>query len=93
MVAQMGQPSLGRFHAVHLRLWQWEYWQHITAFSKVHSQPIAAHFGRWHYLKLASALLIRAVKLSDGLCVRNKMWHFNKEERVEEKGQPPAGPK
>ena len=93
MVAQMGQPSLSRFYTVHLRLRQWKYWQHVTARPEAHSQPVAAHIGRWHYLKLAPALLIRAVKLGNGFGIRNKMWHFNKGNRVEEKGQPPAGPK
>ncbi len=79
MVAQMGHPLLGRFHTVHLRLWQWKYRQYVTAFPEPHSQPVAAHFGRWHYFKLAPALLICAVKLGDGLCVRDKMWHLNKE--------------
>ncbi len=86
MVAQMGQPPLSCFLTVHLRLWQWKYWQYVTSFPEPHSQPVAAHFGRWYYLKLAPALLKRAVKLSDGLCVRDKMWYINKGKRVEEKG-------
>ena len=85
MVAQMSQPPLSRFYTAHFRLWQRKYWQYVTACPEAHSQPVAAHIGRWHYLKLAPALLIRAVKLSDGLCVRDKMWHFNKENRVEKR--------
>ena len=88
MVTQMGQPSLSRFYTVHLRLWQRKYWQYVTAFPEPHPQPVAAHFGRWHYFKFAPLLLIRAVKLGDGLCVRNKMWHLNKGKRVKKRTSP-----
>ena len=93
MVAQMGQPPLSRFYTAHFRLWQRKYWQYVTAFPEPHPQPVAVHFGCWYYFKLAPELLIRAVKLSNGFCVRDKMWHVNKGERVEEKGQPTASPK
>ena len=92
MVAQMGQPPFSRFYTAHFRFWQWKYRQYVTAFPEPHLQTVAAHLGRWHYFKLAPALLIRAVEFGDGFCIRDKMWH-NKKGKDKKKGLRPAGPK
>ena len=81
MIAQARHPLRRSFRAVHFSRQQWKCRRYLTISPELHSRSIAAHFGYWYYLKLASELLILAVKLGDGLRVRDKMWHDDKGEK------------